>query len=84
MVKLRYHCPGCGSPVNIEPRVPAAPRSVLAAVRCDICRSNSFLYATRCPFCGETNFAITSIHLGAIELQSYCQSCRNTFSWVTQ
>jgi len=83
MPKLGYHCPGCGERLTIEARVPAAPRSILGTVRCGRCASTSFFYSTRCPTCGEPNFAITTIAISNTELQGVCTSCRSVYMWVT-
>lgn len=83
MAKFRYHCPGCGDSISLETQVPYSPRSVEAVVRCGRCGFNSFFYATGCPHCGESNFAITSISLRETELRGFCNRCRSGYVWVT-
>ncbi|MDQ7824575.1 MAG: hypothetical protein RDV48_17370 [Candidatus Eremiobacteraeota bacterium] len=83
MAKLQYHCPSCGSRLKLESRVPAAPQSVMGTLRCGECNSISYLYATRCPHCGEINFGMTTIHIASTQLQMMCSTCRNAFYWVT-
>lgn len=83
MSRLKYYCSGCGNQLKVELSVPAAPRSVMATIRCDNCKFMTFLYASNCPECNETNFAITSIEINNTELQILCQRCHRRFYWCT-